>query len=179
MEYKSKKEELFDNIFRMYVEDVYHACLYVSRNEDLAQEVTQQAFVNFYERFEEVKPECVKAYLIRAARNLMNNYYRDHKKFVENDENGELPGTEKLIEESVEERYIAAEEQEARTDLLKRILEELKENHEGWYDVIYRLYVQEMDSDAIAEELNVSKDVIYTRTRRAKTWIKKNYQIDF
>ena len=179
MEYKSKKEELFDSIFRMYVEDVYRACLYVSRNEDLAQEVTQQAFVNFYERFEEVKPECVKAYLIRAAKNLLSNYYRDHKKFVENDESGELPESENLIIGSVEEQYIVAEEQNARKDLLKKILEDLKEKHEGWYDVIYRLYIQEMDCDAIAEELNISRDVVYTRTRRAKLWIRKNYQIDF
>ena len=31
----------------------------------------------------------------------------------------------------------------------------------------------------LAEELNISRDVVYTRTRRAKLWIRKNYQIDF
>ena len=52
MEYESTKEEKFDSIYRSYAKDVYRACLHISQNEDLAQEMTQQAFVNFYERFE-------------------------------------------------------------------------------------------------------------------------------
>lgn len=179
MEYKSTKEELFDSIYRTYVEDVYRACLYISKNEDLSQEVTQQAFVNYYERFEKVKPECLKAYLIQAAKNLMKNYYRDNRRFVENDENVELPISDSLACESVEDQYIQAEERSAKQKLTWEILEDLKEGHENWYDILYMKYYKDMDYDEIATELNITKDVLYSRIRRAKVWLQKNYRIEF
>ena len=179
MKYKEKSEDSFDSIYLRYTEDVYRACLYLCRNEDLAQEVTQQAFINFYERFDEVKPECLKAYLIRAARNLMSNYYREHSKFVENDENGDLPIMENLIEESVEDKYVRTEERTAKRKLLDEILTNLKQNHKNWYDFFYAYYIQEKDYDEIATELDVTKDVLYSRARRAKEWIRNKYQVEF
>ena len=69
MEYKSTKEEMFESIYRSYEDDVYRACLHLAFDEDLARDMTHQAFVNFYERFDTLEIECVKAYLIRSARN--------------------------------------------------------------------------------------------------------------
>lgn len=179
MEYQSTKEERFDSIYRAYVEDVYRACLYMTKNEDLSQEMTQQAFVNYYERFEVTKPECVKAYLIQSAKNLIKNYYRDNKKIVENDENGDLPFATEMVTGSVEEQCIEEETRELRQKLTVEILTDLKENHEIWYEILYMLYFRDMSYEDITEELNVSKDALYSRIRRAKVWIQKNYQVKF
>ena len=61
MEQKMTKDEMFDSIYRSCAVEVYNACLRVAKSEDLAQEMTQQAFVNFYERFEKVNPESAKS----------------------------------------------------------------------------------------------------------------------
>ena len=179
MKHKSEKDERFDSIYRTYAEDVYRACLYLSRNEDLAQEVTQQAFVNFYERFEKTKPECVKAYLIRAAQNLMKNYYRDNKKFAENDDEGNVAIPENLATESVEEQYFQEDARMVKQKLTEEILADLKESHEGWYEILHMMYLQDMDHDQIAAKLDITKDVLYSRLRRAKVWVQKKYKIEF
>ena len=178
MEFKSTKEELFDGIYRAYVEDVYKACLYMTKNEDLSQEMTQQAFVNYYERFEKVKPDYIKAYLVQSAKNLIKNYYRDNSKFVENDENGDIPISENLTCESVEDQYIDREKREAKQKLTREILADLKRGHKNWYDILYMKYFQDMDYDEIAIELGVTKDVLYSRIRRTKRWLQEKYGIE-
>lgn len=179
VEYKSTKEEMFDSIYREHAEDVYRACLYMSKNEDLAQEMTQQAFVNYYERFEKTKPECIKAYLIQSAKNLIKNYYRDNKKIVENDEEGEMPEAESLVVEGVEEQYIEDETREIKRRLTDEILRDVKEYNEGWYNILYMLYFEDKSYTDIMSELNVEKDVMYSRIRRAKAWIQKKYKLQF
>lgn len=178
MEFKSTKEELFDGIYRTYVEDVYKACLYMTKNEDLSQEMTQQAFVNYYERFEQVKPDYIKAYLVQSAKNLIKNYYRDNSKFVENDENGDIPVPESLACESVEAQYIDREKRQEKQKLTREILEDLKRGHKNWYDILYMKYFQDMDYDEIATELDVTKDVLYCRIRRTKKWLQEKYGVE-
>lgn len=71
MEYRSRKEEEFDNIYRLYANDIYRVCLHFTRDEDLAQDIMQRVFVEFYDYFETVSPDCVFAYLVRAVKNLV------------------------------------------------------------------------------------------------------------
>lgn len=179
MEYKSEKDKLFDSIYRTYEADVYRACLYISRDQYLSQDVTQQAFLNFYERFEETQPQCIKAYLIQSAKNLLKNHYRDNKRFVENDENGDIPFADDLTTESIEEQYIEEEARIMKRKLTDEILVDLKESHESWYEILYMMYYRDMNHDQIVTELEISKEVLYSRLRRAKVWIQKNYKIEF
>ena len=103
MEQKMTKDEMFDSIYRSCAVEVYNACLRVAKSEDLAQEMTQQAFVNFYERFEKVNPESAKSYLIRSAKNLLFNYFRDTKREVQDEEGAEVLLRKEHATESLEE----------------------------------------------------------------------------
>lgn len=179
MEYESTKEEKFDSIYRSYAKDVYRACLHISQNEDLAQEMTQQAFVNFYERFETTKVECARAYLIRSARNLLYNYYRDHKReWVPEEDEEEVPIIDGIVD-SVEHQYFEEMKQTMMGKLTHEILEDLKAHHEPWYEIIYMIFFLEMSHDEIAEKMGITKEVLYSRLHRAKLWIQKNYKEDF
>lgn len=183
MEQKSTKEEKFESIYRVYEKEVYRACLHISYNEDLAQEMTQQAFVNFYERMDRVKEECAKAYLVRSARNLMYNYFRDTKREMgieeDDDDKEENPPQIDLAMDSVEDQYFEELQKSMKTDLTNEILAQLKEHHETWYEIIYKLFFLEMSHDEIADGLNVTKEVLYSRLHRAKLWIQKNYKENF
>lgn len=179
MEYESTKEEKFDSIYRSYAKDVYRACLHISQNEDLAQEMTQQAFVNFYERFETTKVECARAYLIRSARNLLYNYYRDtQKEWVPEEDEEDAPIIDGIVD-SVEDQYFEEMKRSMMGKLTHEILEDLKAHHEPWYEIIYMIFFLEMSHDEIAEKMGITKEVLYSRLHRAKLWIQKNYKEDF
>lgn len=64
------KEERFEAVFDSHALDVYRASLYLTRDEKVAEEITQEAFVRFYDYFENVNPECYLAYLVRTVREL-------------------------------------------------------------------------------------------------------------
>lgn len=178
MKFRSKKEEMFDSIYRSYLNDVFHACLYLTKDIELAQEMTQQAFVNYYEHFDEVKPPCVRAYVIRTAKNLIYNYYRS-KKHELSDEDTEASARMEQLTESLEESYFQGQQRKRKAELSADILADLKDNHESWYEIVNMMFVQEKNHDEIAEELGISKDVLYSRFHRAKSWIRKNYGTEF
>lgn len=70
MKNNSKKMKKFKGIFDSCALDVYRACLYVLRDEGIAEEVAETVFVNFYEHMEEVRPEMVHTHLVLAARDM-------------------------------------------------------------------------------------------------------------
>lgn len=176
MKHESTKEEKFESIYRAYERDVYRACLHLTMDEELARDMTQQAFVNFYERFETMEVDCVKAYLIRAAKNLLYNYFRKiGREWLPSQEDEELPELEPAVE-STEDLYFEDVRKTMLKTLTDEIMEALKENHENWYAVIYRIFFLDMTHEEIAAELGVTKDVIYSRLHRAKLWIQKNYK---
>lgn len=179
MERKLTKEEIFDSIYRSYAIEVFHVCLYIAKDEELAEEMTQQAFVNFYEHIETVRLECARAYLIRSAKNLLFNHYRDTKREIkEVDEEEDLSFAEQITD-SIEEDYLRKEKAASDEKFSAKILTDLQKNRPNWYEIIYCIFYRNMSHDEIARELCISKTVLYSRLRRAKVWIRKRYEEEF
>lgn len=178
MRFKLTKEENLNRIYCAYTKDVYRACLYLTKDEGLAQEMVQQTFLNFYETEVEVKPECERAYLIRTARNLTYNYFRRTKFEVYQKGDDETFLMERATE-SLEDEYFERDLRESKQELSEEILEAVKEHNEEWYDILYSIFYLEKSHDDIAEELGLTKDVLYSRLYRAKHWIRKNYEKKF
>lgn len=179
MEQKLTKDEMFDSIYRSCAIDVFHVCLYIAKDEELAEEMTQQAFVNFYERFESVKLECARAYIVRSAKNLLLNYYRDTKREVQDDWDAKVLPSKEQVTESIEEDYLRREKEASEEKFSAKILADLQKNRPNWYDIIYRIFYLDMSHDEIAEEMGITKEVLYSRLRRAKVWLRKRYEEEF
>lgn len=183
MKYESTKEEVFDSIYRSYSDEIYRVVRFVVNDWELAYDMTHQAFLNFYKRMDEVeiKPECYKHYIMNAAVNLAKNHLRS----VRRETSMELAIAEDklshpaFIEESIEETYLKEHHKEMQEKLSEQILEDLKASHAMWYDVIYKMFFEEKDHDVIAEELGITKEVLYSRLYRAKEWIRKHYKTEF
>jgi RNA polymerase sigma-70 factor (ECF subfamily) len=60
----------FVEILRLHRDRVYSYSLYVLRDGDEAEDVTQDAFLRLWDRRERVDPRRVEAWLIRVAHNL-------------------------------------------------------------------------------------------------------------
>lgn len=181
MKYESTKEELFDNIYRSYSQEIYRVVLSVVNDSELSYDMTHQAFLNFYKHMENVKPECYKHYIMNAAVNLARNYLRS----VRRETSMEVAVSDDkvyyaaFVEESIEEQYFREQQKEMKEQLSEQILADLKETHKTWYNVIYMMFFEEKDHDEIVEELGISKDVLYSRLYRAKEWIRKHYRTEF
>ncbi len=172
---KRTKDEKFESIYTSCADDVYRACRHLTTDDSLAQDMAQQAFLNFYERMDKLDLEYAKAYIIRAARNLLYNYYRDTKKEQMSDgEDEEFKSAEPIIG-SVEDGYFEEMKRSMMGNFTREILEDLKENHQVWYEVILMICIQDMHHEEVARKLNITKDVLYSRLHRAKLWIRKKY----
>lgn len=179
MEQKLTKDEMFDSIYRSCAVEVFHVCLHIAKDEELAEEMTQQAFVNFYERLETVNLECARAYIVRSAKNLLFNYYRDTKREVQDDWGAEVLPAKEQATESIEDDYFRKEKEASDEKFSARILADLQKNRPNWYNIIHRMFYLDMSHDEIAEDLGVTKEVLYSRLRRAKVWLRKRYEDEF
>ena len=76
MEHRTTKEEKFGVLYQSYISDIYKVCLYLTKDEEQAQEIAKQTFVNFYDHFENVSSECVFAYLVNTAKAFAYSYQK-------------------------------------------------------------------------------------------------------
>ncbi len=179
MKYLSEKEERFDSIYRSYADDVFRVCLYFAKDYDVAQDLAQQTFINFYDHFESVKIENVHAYLMRTARNLYYNYQRDAKRGMQVVSLSENANQTKLAAESIEATYFRKQREAMKEELSEGILEFLRKEHENWYELFDKLYLGNKSHVEVSEELGITEEVLYSRLYRAKRCVRKHYEKKF
>lgn len=168
MGYIERNREKFETIYRECKDDIYRVCLFYTKDVNVAQEMAQQTFFNFYKHIDQVDVKRVRGYLIRTARNLCFNYARD-KKYEELHE-----GSASIV--SVEEIFFRNEQKKQKELLSKSILERLKAENEDWYIAVNLLYCLGKPHDVVADEMGISKDALYSLVYRAKKWIRKTYE---
>lgn len=165
----------FDTIYGSSRNKVFQTTLYYTKRKEIAEEITQEIFMELYMQIEEIDESKVENWLLTVAKNKSLNWI--------NRTNAETKSIEYLQEreddfliESVE--YIVLEKERKRDFglLSKEIFSELHKENERWYKVISGIYCSGKTSAEIAEELHVSKDVIYATIYRARRWIKRHYE---
>ena len=177
MQYKNTKEEQFDKIYRAYQSEVYKISLYYTKNEQAAQDITQNVFFQFYCHFENVNPDSIRAYLLRVARNLSFNWLRDYKRekweYIENIPEEKTPGYR------VEFGLLKEEQDAANRHFLSKVMEELRRENESWYHILNLIYCLEKSHEEVCDELNLTRDVLYSKLYRAKRWVRKKYEKEY
>lgn len=181
MNYQNSKEERFDSIYKAYADQVFRIGLYYTKDAYVAQEISQKVFINFYKHFDEIRKDGIRSYLIRSAQNLSYNWYRDNKREREQVEISEVLDSADLEPwiMSVEESYIEKDRKEAFEQLRKSIFQRLKDENEAWYDAVMLVYCMEKPHEQVAEELGISKEVLYSRLYRARKWIQRNFKEEY
>lgn len=178
MGYKARKEEKFDSIYRAYKNDVYKLSLYYTRDEHAAKDISQKAFIEFYLHMDSVNIECSRGYLFRAVRNLATNLARDNK-YRSQEEELEILDEIQRASASVEDAYVKRECEKQKKEFYNSLMEHVRHKNESWYEALHLAYCMEMPQDEVAEELGISKEVLYSRLHRARDWIRKNYEEEY
>lgn len=177
MQRNMTKEEKFDEIYRIYENEVFKISRYYTNDEYTAQDITQKAFYKLFQHFDNVNLDSVRAYLLRTARNLSFNWLRDMK-HEQGDYIDNIP-EESAILLSAEDEYILDERVQERKQFASEILHKVREENESWYDILHLIYIMEKSHDEVARELGMSRDVLYSKLYRAKKWIQRHFEDEY
>lgn len=152
----------FDAVYQRYFKDVYRYILVLSRNEWVAEEVTQESFFKALNKLDQFDGRgSLYAWLCQIAKNTYYDYCRKEKRLVSDEALSEAYYTDEL-EEMLQDRETAGEIYRAMHDLeepykevfLLRLFGELSfrqiaalfHKTEGWARVTYhraRLKIKE------------------------------------
>lgn len=178
MGYETSREEKFDSIYRAYETDVYKLSLYYTKDEHAAKDIMQKVFFEFYLRMDSINLERARGYLFRSVRNTAYNLTRDNK-YRAQDKELEVLDEIKRTSISVEDAYVRHESKQREKEFYRSIMEHVRKKNESWYEALQLVYCLEMPQEEVAEELGISKDVLYSRLHRARNWIRKNYEEEY
>ena len=173
MKYSTNKAELFEQIYEKYVHDIYKISLYFVRDEHVAQDLTQRAFLSLYEHFENVKPDKYLQYLARAVHNMAYNWLKAFKRL----QDGQIEDLNDacLLDESVEDVCMRRYEKWAAIELADSIMTDLFYYNQNWFQAIAWTYYMEVPQVELAARLHIEPEVLYNRMTRARKWIREHY----
>ena len=81
--------------------------------------------------------------------------------------------------ENPEEFYVRKMKNQQFAELEKGIFEALYEKNPRWYEAITITYVLEKPQNEVAENMEVTLEVLQAILYRAKKWIRKNYAEEY
>lgn len=163
--------EAYNRYRKMVIKMVYNCLDDVS----LAEEISQQVFVSFYEHMDEINGEDgIKPWLIITTKNILIDYFRKQrvrkKKAVWLYADAAQPAP--AAEEEVVERI-------ANGKLSFQIMEDLRKKNRDWYEVVMAICVYGMSQREAAEYLRMSPQVLNAKLYRAKQYIRRKYQKEY
>jgi RNA polymerase sigma factor (sigma-70 family) len=113
----------FENIYNQYFQDVYAFVLSLSRNEKVAEEITQETFFKALKSIDKFNGNCkINVWLCQIAKNTYFTYLSKQKRY-DNTEDAK----EKITENSIEAMILSKEETFRIHQVLHSIDEPYKE----------------------------------------------------
>lgn len=157
-----KDDSYFEELYTHYFYDVYNFLFGVCGKSDIAEELTQDTFMEAYRSLHKYNGKCkIYTWLCAIAKNMWFHYVRKHKSTVVNIE--ALSETLLSDEPSPQDK---AESEERLHEILKAI-NSLKPRQR---DVFWLHSVAEMPFSEIAEMLGITENsakVIYFRAKNS------------
>lgn len=139
-------EEQYDKIYRY--------CYFRLRNQETAEDITQETFLRYFEKYSLSTAEQAVKCLYTIARNLcIDEYRRKHP--------------ESLQESSVQEEW--KEEQLLTSLAVKSALSELESDEQ---ELLLLRYVNEIPISAIGQILGISRFAVHRRLKNASEKLK-------
>lgn len=134
---------------------------YVKRAE-IAEEVLQNTLIAIAKKSSSFRFGSGKAWIISIAKNLSIDYLRkNNKDIIELEKIYDLPLNKDILEDHIDYTELS---------------NQLRNLTEDEYNVIIKLYYQDMNVKEIAKELNIKKDTVYKIHTRALSKLKEAFE---
>lgn len=157
-------------IANLYYNDIYHLCLSRLKKEENAADVTQEVFLFFQEKYNELEDEYIKAWLYSVANNKIKEQFRviakREKELIYGTVFGSQTSTD-IIYEMEEDNKVTSEELEGKKN---SILSSLSEKELELFEMVY---TKHMEYKELAKAFNVSEHAVRTRVYRLRLKIKE------
>ncbi|QEE49775.1 RNA polymerase sigma-70 factor [Flavobacterium alkalisoli] len=137
----------FEEIYTGYWEKLYVFSFKMTQDRELAQNIVQDVFIDFWERRNETTILSIESYLFRAVKNQVYKYYRNNR-------------FDKSIPEEKFENYLIENISSVDDELLDKLYSLLDKLPEKRKEILMMYKIQEMDIDQIAAQLNISKQTV-------------------
>ena len=163
--------EAFGSLVKKYQKGIHALAWRKIGDFHIAQEITQDAFIKAYHKLDTLKNHNLFAgWLYVIAANLCSDWLQKNSQALKSLE----PMDADVIDYMSYSRYIAekqaAETDETRREIVKRLLQKLPESERT---VITLYYFGEMTCETIGKLLGVSPNTIKSRLSRARNRLKK------
>lgn len=159
-------DNTFFTVYHAYRRLIYRSVLVRTQNEELANDICQQTFLRYFEYMPTVVPGFEKGWLLAVSKNLLIDYYRRKKN---------LPVDEAQLSEACQEKCYEVDlaQKLAAKHFLSQILYELKQKNRDWYEAMYQVCILNLVEKDVAEELNISIELLRTRVYRGRQYLKR------
>ncbi|MCM1499377.1 MAG: RNA polymerase sigma factor [Clostridium sp.] len=155
-----------EELYRLYFHDIYLYLFALSRNKEVAEEITQETFFKAMKSLNRFRGDCdIRVWLCQIAKNSFYTYCTKNKHFEAVEVNEELSDDRVQIEKD----YINKEQ----AQLVRRILDHMEES----YREVFRLRVfAELPFRKIGEIFGRSENWARVTFHRARLKIMKEME---
>ncbi len=140
-----------EKIAKTHYDDVFSFCLSKLQNQYEAEELTQDTFFAFQVKVNELTDDHIVAWLINTANNLIKHYFREHKRFIQEELNETHLSVDDILECMEKENPVTPEEIESQK---QQVLSTLNEKEAELFE---KRYVEHKTYKEIAKEMNISE----------------------
>lgn len=162
-------KERAEEITKTYYEKILKFCMsYSNNNYDDALEITQEVFVVFYKKLNQIEEINIERWLIAVAKKKALEYFRRIKK----DENvisleEAFTSPEEILSTITLFYSVSDADIKMTLDVITKLLTEKE------YELYVKKFIENKSQAEIAEELNISVSAVSTRTARLRKKIEK------
>lgn len=170
-----EKQKRFEQVYIQYSALVMKVVYDMTKDFDMAEEICQNVYMQYFMNMHKVVPGCEKTWLVLAAKRIVIDYYR--KASTKYERLADELWEEKLSELQThdEDRLESSIKRIAQKELSNEILRDLKFRNRSWYTIINGIYMEERSTEEIAESLGITLSMLYSKMYRAKGYIRKRY----
>lgn len=94
-----------EELYQMYFKDILLYIKALSKNDDIAEEITQETFFKAMKAIDTFKGECdIRVWLCQIAKNTYYTYYKKNQRFVLEEVDEQLPDAAVSIEKDMLEK---------------------------------------------------------------------------
>lgn len=147
-----------EGLYKQYYHDIYHYCLSIVFDSDVAEDITQDVFMHFFESDNIANIQNVKNYLFVCARNLCIDHIRYNKKI----DKFQTKEESKVIYQTEDDLIIKV--------IIKKALEKLSLDEREMLTMYYLLGYKCAE---IAKIFNMSTSNVCIKLRKARTKLTK------